>query len=363
MTARLSKKLAMPMLALSGALILNGVCSAASARSKTNGAHRALAQAAPAPQQAAAKGAAPAKPALGRLLAEGSLGIQTSAVSGGHDKDLELPPVDGAMLSIIKDIAKAARGPAQLDKLADPVQKAALKSALDALDAAVDNARSPANRIVEGQQKDKLSKSLSAESWESGLMPLPNNGQASLSILWAKKADGFINIAVAGNCDCKGGSPDARIGEYAVVFSGKTSVDSGFDIQSQSDVSFWLGKLSDFSADATKCGDGQTQSATRVPVLNAVVTADGVLRQAAEVKRQKIAQVRAEQERARTAQTLAAQTGTATAAADAAVPAVTTSVTAVPGQSPAPPPGLLYVPELKPPMVVPEHEQASVPKP
>src|SRR6185437_14851070 len=101
-----------------------------------------------------------------------------------------------------------------------------VKSALQALNMAVAHAQVSANRIVAGSQKEKLEQSLIAESWESGLVPLPGDGQASLSVLWAKKVNGLVNVTVAGNCDCKGAAP--HIGEYAVVFNGNTVLDSGF---------------------------------------------------------------------------------------------------------------------------------------
>src|SRR5262249_35467300 len=83
---------------------------------------------------------------------------------------------------------------------------------------------------------------------------------ASLSAVWAKKLDGLVNVAIAGNCNCKNAPDGSKVGEFVLVLNARSTVDSGFDIQSQSDVNFWLGKLSAVGVDTTCCGTNQAQA-------------------------------------------------------------------------------------------------------
>jgi hypothetical protein len=265
----------------------------------------------------------------------------------------DLPIVDSALLSVLKDLGKTTRESEQFQKLEDPIQKAAVSAALDAVDAAVANASVAANRILPANQKAKFEKAITPESWESGLLSLPNNSHASLNVVWGKKLNGLISVSVAGNCGCKGDVPANRIGEYVVVLSGKSALDSGFDIQTQSDVNFWLGKTSGFVADATTCGEGHNMADTATPVLKALVTEDLMRRKLALAKKQERLEQQAQ------AQAIAAAQAQFTAGEPMASPLQTAirplgeqQQAALPGVSPrstAP----IVLPELKPPMEVP----------
>lgn len=181
--------------------------------------------------------------------------------------------LDTALLSVLRDVNKSLRESEDSSKLEDPAQRAALKAALDALDASLSKSPMQPNRIVPANAKDHYERNVLAESWDSGDIELPDGTHASLNVLWAKKVNGLLNISIAGNCGCKANSSGERTGEYVVVINGKSTLDSGFDIQSQSNVNFWLGKLNGISIDATTCGDSQTSTNTaKPPVLKALMT-------------------------------------------------------------------------------------------
>jgi hypothetical protein len=304
-------------------------------------------------------------------------------------------PVDTALLSVLKDVSKATRESDDVQKLEDPAQKAAIKTALDVLDAAVKRAKLNPNRILAAADKNRFEKSLTTESWDSGLLALPNNAKSSISILWAKKVNGLLNVSIAGTCGCKGdGAGGARIGEYAVVINGKSVLDSGFDIQSQSDVNFWLGKMTAVNSDATICGEGAVK-VDPVPTLKAVVTDDAlhrkavlaVLRQQEEDRKQQlatqeeerrqqaarqeaVAQHMADQEAptATTASTQPVPTAMQTAPATVVPPAAQPEVASRPqptnqpsgpvhGQIKTTEENVMVLPELKPPISVPGSDQ------
>jgi hypothetical protein len=182
------------------------------------------------------------------------------------------PPMvpDSALVSVLRDIAKSLKESPDVSKLEDPCQKAALSLSQEALDKAINRAELPTNRILDGKQKTLAETWVRPESWESGELTLSNGCKVSLNAVWAKKVDGLVNIAIAGNCGCGAVSNGAKLGEFVVVLNGKSGVDKGFDIQSQSEVTFWLGKINNFTVDAACCSTptavegGRPQGATIV---------------------------------------------------------------------------------------------------
>jgi hypothetical protein len=174
---------------------------------------------------------------------------------------------DPALISVLKDLCKALKESEDIEKLQDPAQKAAMKLVGEAMDKATSDPQLSSNRIIAEADKDNLAKSMTAESWDSGDIQLPGNRHASLSVLWAKRVDGLINISVAG-CG-KGDSPP---GQFVAIINGKSGIDSGFDIQTQSKVSFWLGKLVGFSVDANASPDNAAYRQRTQMILKSVIT-------------------------------------------------------------------------------------------
>ncbi|HEY9869627.1 MAG TPA: IPT/TIG domain-containing protein [Candidatus Obscuribacterales bacterium] len=188
---------------------------------------------------------------------------------------------DPGLISLLKDISKALKDPEEAAKLADPCQKAALAVGAAALAKAVENPDLLSNRIISYADKEKFQSAMTTEAWSSGDIPVSANCHASLSAVWAKKVDGLVNVAVAGNCHCQSAPEGHKVGEFVLVLNGKSAVDTGFDIQSQSDVNFWLGKLTSLAVDTSCCPDQQVptkdagldkKSQRSVLVLKAVLT-------------------------------------------------------------------------------------------
>lgn len=172
-------------------------------------------------------------------------GSSATALPAGEAVPPLLP--DAAMISVLRDVSRALKESPDVEKIEDPCQKAATIKACAALEQALSSSELPSNRIVTMKERPAFESSMTAESWSSGDIKLADNCHASANAIWAKKLDGLLAISVAGNCGCK--DADAKLGEFVFVAQGKTAMDKGFDIQSQSDVNFWLGKLSNFSVD------------------------------------------------------------------------------------------------------------------
>src|SRR5262249_54219469 len=98
--------------------------------------------------------------------------------------------IDTAMISVLKDLSKAARESEDIQRIEDPAQKAAANAALLVLDSALEKAQGGPNRIVASGQKDSLGTTLTAEAWDAGPLQLPGKAQASLNAIWAKKLNG-----------------------------------------------------------------------------------------------------------------------------------------------------------------------------
>lgn len=198
-----------------------------------------------------------------------SLPTETKSESTTEANPFQL---DTALLSVMKDIDKALVDSEDVSKLADASQRAAVKAAIQALEVSLSKSANSPNRIVSSESKERLEKNVVAQSWDSGDINLPGGSRASMNVLWAKKVNGLVNISIAGNCGCRANSPGERTGEFVVVINGKSTLDSGFDIQSQSNVNFWLGKLNNISVDATACGETQVSTGQTVPTLKALMT-------------------------------------------------------------------------------------------
>ena len=213
--------------------------------------------------------AVPAKSKPVPAVVVNTLPAASSTANNSTDAQAPKYEMDTALLSVLKDITKALKESEDVGKLEDPAQKLAVTTATEALEKALAGAEINPNRIVGSDIKDRLEKGLSAESWDSGELDLSGDARASLSVLWAKKVNGLVNVSIAGNCGGKTGPSGERAGEFIVVINGKSTLDSGFDIQSQSTVNFWLGKLTSFTVDA---GNASASNKDTVVPLKAVVT-------------------------------------------------------------------------------------------
>lgn len=194
---------------------------------------------------------------------------------------------DSALISVLKDLSRALMESEEIGKIEDGCQKTAAETARLALAKALSNAQLPSNRIVTMKERPQFESSMTAEAWDSGEIKLSNNCHASLNAVWAKKLDGLLNVSIAGNCGCAPAPNGSKLGEFVFVAAGKSTMDKGFDIQSQSDVNFWLGKLNTFTVDGTCCipAEGATEaqktsSQKSTLVLKSLLTEKGLQHQA-----------------------------------------------------------------------------------
>ncbi|HEY9679732.1 MAG TPA: hypothetical protein V6C76_17145 [Drouetiella sp.] len=157
---------------------------------------------------------------------------------------------DTALLSLLNDLARALREPAEQSKFGDENQKMVVSMAAEVLTKALDSNRN-ANRIVEKQTGGGAS--MNAEAWSSGDIKVSDDCRGSLAAVWAKRENGLLNVTIAGTCKDKTAPNGKKVGEYVVVLSARSSIQKGFDIQSQSDVRFWLAKLATVNVDADCC--------------------------------------------------------------------------------------------------------------
>ncbi len=166
---------------------------------------------------------------------------------------------DPALISVLKDINKSLKDSEAVTKLEDPAQKLVAKLAGQALDKALAAPDLHANRILESKDKARMESSMSAEAWDSGVIEVSPELKASVVALWGKKIEGLITIQIVGDYSGKIDGTERKLGEFIAVITAHSSVDKGFDIQSQQDVNFWIGKVVDLKIDC--CGSKEATEA------------------------------------------------------------------------------------------------------
>lgn len=166
---------------------------------------------------------------------------------------------DPALISVLKDINKSLKDSEAVTKLEDPAQKLVAKLAGQALDKALAAPDLHANRILESKDKARMESSMSAEAWDSGVIDVSPELKASVVVLWAKKIEGLMTVQIVGDYSGKIDGTERKLGEFIAVITAHSSVDKGFDIQSQQDVNFWIGKVVDLKIDC--CGSKEASEA------------------------------------------------------------------------------------------------------
>ena len=169
---------------------------------------------------------------------------------------------DANLLSVLQDLSKQLKEGEAIKSINDPVQRLIADLAREAMEKALNGYKSMANRIVEGRGKDGSMPAMTTESWASGDLELTNQCHASLAAIWAKQENGLVNVTVAGRCLDRVTSSGKPIGEFVVVLSGRSPVERGFDIQSQNNVHFWLGKVQSISVESDCSIESRRKEAT-----------------------------------------------------------------------------------------------------
>lgn len=183
-----------------------------------------------------------------------------------------------ALISVLKDIAKALSESSDYNNLTDVKQKAVVGIAISVLQSALASPQLTFNRIISNDDKTKAENTMYSETWDSGevVVRQGNDPQAPVchavvSCIWAKKVNGLVNLTIAGNSnEIVDGQ---KLGEFIFVASGRSDIESGFDIQSQTSVNYWIGKLTQFVADtagspANQISTAPTPSATPAPTVS-----------------------------------------------------------------------------------------------
>jgi hypothetical protein len=172
---------------------------------------------------------------------------EKTAAKGEYVRDRKVNSAfmpDAALLSVLKDVAKELKETEAVKRIHDPAQRMVIDLIQEVMNKALNDAKCAPNRIVEGSGQDGSMPPMTTESWASGDVELSTSCHSSLAAVWAKRENGLLNITIAGRCMDKIPPGGKQIGEFVVVVSGRSSVERGFDIQSQSNVHFWLGKIS-----------------------------------------------------------------------------------------------------------------------
>ena len=190
-----------------------------------------------------------------------------------EDKSLVFEP-DTALISVLKDLNRALKESDEISKIEDANQRMIVTLAAAVIDKALSDPKLAFNRILAKEQEGKARTRLTAESWSSGDVEVNDKFKGSLSTVWAKRIDGLVTVTVAGDCHDRKAADGKDIGEFIVVINARSPVETGFDIQSQANVNFWIGKLGAIMVEADcipkpvpegeqpaeRKGDSETQS-------------------------------------------------------------------------------------------------------
>lgn len=169
--------------------------------------------------------------------------------------DAEIPSFqpDQCLISVLKDLSRALKDPEQLKKVTDDNQRAALVVATQVLDKALAEPNLLSDRIIKPEDSPLAESKLTPEAWGSGEVGVSDDLKGSLTAVWAKRLNGSVHLAIAGD-DAKTNAPNGKpIGQFVIEIDAKTSMQKGFDIQSQTDVHFWLGEIKNIAVDADCC--------------------------------------------------------------------------------------------------------------
>ncbi|QQR59327.1 MAG: IPT/TIG domain-containing protein [Candidatus Melainabacteria bacterium] len=147
---------------------------------------------------------------------------------------------DAALISILKDITKTLPQAGEEMGLTTADEKAIVEQARLILEKAISNEDLPNDRILAKGTDNK--KSMQTEAWATGEVKVSDKLTGSVACVWGKRVKGLFTVTIAGESD-KTVDNGSKVGEFIVVLTGKSPVQSGFDIQSQSEVNFWKGEV------------------------------------------------------------------------------------------------------------------------
>jgi hypothetical protein len=157
---------------------------------------------------------------------------------------------DKALISVLNDLSRSLKENPEILASRDENEKFVVKLAQEILEKSLKDPKVIGNRILPQAEESQARHSLSAEAWSSGDIEISDKFHGSLSAVWAKRVGGLMTVTVAGDCRDRKAPDGSQVNEFLVVISARSPVESGFDIQSQGNVTFWLGKLDQIAVEA-----------------------------------------------------------------------------------------------------------------
>lgn len=180
----------------------------------------------------------------------------TKAKSDDERTAKETPPAfvpDSALISVLKDLSRALSLQEELGKIEDDNQRCVVEAAREVLVKSLEDPQLHSNRILPLKDKDDAAKNITPESWASGELKVNDKFTGSLSAVWAKRINGLLSLTIAGDCRDRKAPSGGNVGQFVVIISARSPIESGFDIQTQSDVSYWFGKISGVAVESDCC--------------------------------------------------------------------------------------------------------------
>lgn len=171
---------------------------------------------------------------------------------------------DTALISVLKDLNNMLKDSEEVKSLQDENEKFIVGLAQQVLDKALSDPKVVANRIVAKEDENRVKNHLTAESWSSGEIEVNDKFRGALSTVWAKRIGGLVTLTIAGNSSAK--APDGKpVNEFIVVLSAHSPVETGFDIQSQNNVTYWKGKLDKIAVESDLIKKAEENSDSQAP--------------------------------------------------------------------------------------------------
>ncbi|MBX9938693.1 MAG: IPT/TIG domain-containing protein [Candidatus Obscuribacterales bacterium] len=158
---------------------------------------------------------------------------------------------DSALISVLNDLNRSLKENPEILASRDENEKFVVKLAQEILEKSLKDPKVISNRILPQAEERQARHSLSAEAWSSGDIEISDKFHGSLSAVWAKRVGGLMTVTVAGDCSDRKAPDGSQVNQFLVVISARSPVESGFDIQSQGNVTFWLGKLDQIAVEAS----------------------------------------------------------------------------------------------------------------
>jgi len=235
----------------------------------------------PSSDQHAANGSAqtqpkkPADDAASHNVKPNNTSASTGSGAGATQQSPAYCP-DAALISVLRDLNRALGQPEETEKIDNVNLRAVLDEAKQILSKSLELPDLQADRI------DRANGSgMSTEAWAPGEVKLADGSRGSLAVVWAKRVNGLINVTIAGESPDKHVPNGRRMGQFVVVLNARSPVSKGIDIQTQSEVRYWVGKLNQIviECDCAEPAEDATVSDTTTDIkkkppmiLGAVIT-------------------------------------------------------------------------------------------